>query len=140
LEARLAGDRQLSAVALAASQSVAVRQMFEPRRVRTQAIPVATMAESPARVAAPEVPVTDEVPEVVDELAESAFRAEARERGETIASVPVRTAETEEKGPLPPLDSLVQRIPADVRETLEDLFRAKFVTVRHVPAKALKQK
>lgn len=78
--------------------------------------------------------------EAVDEMAESAFRAEARERGETLTPATRPVVEVEEKGPLPPLDSLVQRIPADVRETLEELFRAKFVTVRHVPAKALKPK
>jgi hypothetical protein len=93
------------------------------------------MAMTPARG-----PAEGEIPEAVDELAESAFRAEARERGEAIVPIAARPAEMEEKGPLPPLDSLVQRIPADVRETLEELFRAKFVKVRHVPAKALKAK
>jgi hypothetical protein len=39
---------------------------------------------------------------------------------------------------LPPLDELVKRIPPEVRETLEDLFRARFVTVKRVPKKALK--
>jgi hypothetical protein len=39
---------------------------------------------------------------------------------------------------LPALDELVERIPADVRDTLEDLFRAKFVKVARVPKKALK--
>lgn len=76
-------------------------------------------------------------PETVDDMAESAFRAEARQRGETVAAPPVMT-EVVETGPLPPLDSLVQRIPSEVRDTLEELFRAKFVTVRRVPASALK--
>ena len=35
-------------------------------------------------------------------------------------------------------DDLVQRIPAEVRDTLEDLFRAKFTLVRRVPRRALK--
>jgi hypothetical protein len=34
---------------------------------------------------------------------------------------------------LPPLDELVARIPAPVREILDDLFRARFTTVRRVP-------
>jgi hypothetical protein len=45
--------------------------------------------------------------------------------------------ETESKN-LPPLDDLVQRIPPGVRETLDDLFRARFTTVRRVSKKAFK--
>lgn len=85
-----------------------------------------------------------------DESMESAMLGELRERGETVVPPGVAQAgpggesagsaeekETDKKA-LPPLDSLVQRIPPEVRETLEDLFRAKFVTVRRVPKKALK--
>lgn len=42
-------------------------------------------------------------------------------------------------GPLPPLNELVQRIPAEVREALDDLFRARFVAVKRVPKQALKE-
>jgi hypothetical protein len=47
---------------------------------------------------------------------------------------------TDEPAPkaLPPLDELVKRIPAEVRDTLEELFRARFVTVKRLPKKALK--
>lgn len=76
-----------------------------------------------------------------DDAAESAFRAEAKERGETV--VPTRAVEEvvepADTKPLPALNDLVNRIPPDVRETLEDLFRARFVTVKRVPAKALKR-
>jgi hypothetical protein len=75
-----------------------------------------------------------------DEAAETAFLAEARDRGEPTVALqsPVETkVESAESGTLPPLDELVQRIPADVRETLDDLFRAKFTTVRRIPKKAL---
>jgi hypothetical protein len=76
-----------------------------------------------------------------DEAAESAFRAEARERGESV-SAPARSREDSGEGDdtknLPPLDDLVQRIPSEVRETLDDLFRVKFTTVRRVPKNALK--
>lgn len=79
-------------------------------------------------------------PPIFDESAEAAFLAEARERGE---KVPVRAAEAVEEvsdgKALPQLDELVKRIPAEVREALDDLFRARFVTVRRVPAKALKE-
>lgn len=75
-----------------------------------------------------------------DDTAESEFRADARERGE-----PVRVAreaedavEEPDGNALPKLDELVARIPAGVRETLEDLFRARFVAVKRVPKKVLK--
>jgi len=106
----------------------------------------APVATKPAPVAVSPAPGegVEETVESVDEMAESAFRAEARERGESLVPAAAPAAEVEESGPptgpLPPLDSLVQRIPTEVRETLEELFRAKFVTVRHVPAKALKPK
>jgi hypothetical protein len=77
-----------------------------------------------------------------DETAESAFLADARDRGESVTSTPAPKAEAADDAdtnkPLPPLDELVKRIPAEVRETLDDLFRARFVTVRRVPKKALK--
>ena len=75
-----------------------------------------------------------------DDTAESEFRADARERGE-----PVRVAleaedavDEPDENALPKLDELVARIPAGVREALEDLFRARFVAVKRVPKKVLK--
>ena len=44
----------------------------------------------------------------------------------------------EEKGDLPPMEDLVKRIPAPARELMEELFRARFVTVKRVPQSALK--
>lgn len=44
----------------------------------------------------------------------------------------------EEKGELPPMEDLVKRIPAPAREVLEELFRARFVTVKRIPQSALK--
>ena len=41
-------------------------------------------------------------------------------------------------GPLPPLEDLVNRIPAPTRALVDELFRAKFVTVKRVPRSALK--
>ncbi|MEO5958636.1 MAG: hypothetical protein ABIZ49_02265 [Opitutaceae bacterium] len=34
---------------------------------------------------------------------------------------------------LPPLDDLVRLIPPEIRETLDDLFRVKFVRVQRLP-------
>jgi hypothetical protein len=39
---------------------------------------------------------------------------------------------------LPPMEDLLKRIPIPARELLEELFRARFVTVKRVPKAALK--
>lgn len=77
-----------------------------------------------------------------DEAAEASFFAEARERGETVRAVPAAAVEKEddERNPksLPPLEDLVGRLSPELRETLDDLFRAKFTSVRRLPAKVFK--
>jgi hypothetical protein len=78
-----------------------------------------------------------------DEAAEASFMAEARGRGEPITAAAVRSTGdvTEERGEskaLPPLEELVKRLTPEVRETLDDLFRARFTAVRRVPKNALK--
>lgn len=134
-----------------------------PPPISTAAVASVVMTDTTAAVPAPLPPATredagtpvlavaeseplpgagdDEVPSAwLDEQAESAFRAEARDRGESppAARPPEDATEDSEPGALPKLDELVARIPAEVRETLEDLFRARFVAVRRVPKKALK--
>jgi hypothetical protein len=42
------------------------------------------------------------------------------------------------EAPLPSLDELVKRIPAEVRETLDDLFRVKYVSVKRISPSSLK--
>jgi hypothetical protein len=77
-----------------------------------------------------------------DEVAESAMLSELRSKGENVSAPRRPTApveETDTAANLPPLDELVGRIPPEVREVLEDLFRAKFVAVRRVPKQALKK-
>lgn len=61
-----------------------------------------------------------------------------RESGVTVAAMPVALAVEDEKGELPPMEDLVMRIPAPARELIEDLFRARFVTVKRMPKAALK--
>lgn len=75
-----------------------------------------------------------------DDTAESQFRADARERGEPVRVTREAEDAVEESdgNALPKLDELVARIPAGVRETLEDLFRARFFAVKRVPKKVLK--
>jgi hypothetical protein len=75
-----------------------------------------------------------------DAAAEATFLAEARERGEVPVAATAREeiAEETDGRALPALDTLVQRIPPEVREALDDLFRARFVRVTRLPRKALK--
>ena len=67
-----------------------------------------------------------------------AMRSELRERGEAVEAKPSRASEAEPATPLPPLDQLVGRLKPEVREVLDELFRARFTGVRRVPAQALK--
>jgi hypothetical protein len=75
-----------------------------------------------------------------EETAEAEFLAEARGRGEipTPKVAENEAAEEPEAKPLPTIEELVERIPVSVRDTLEDLFRAKFVKVQRVPKRVLK--
>lgn len=54
---------------------------------------------------------------------------------------PIRAAgmdEAAESAPLPPMEDLIGRIPASAREMIEELFRARFVTVKRMPKAILK--
>ena len=74
------------------------------------------------------------------EAEEAAFLADQRAQGAAAPVQPTAAAgEETDSQPLPPLAELVQRIPAETRAVLDDLFRAKFTSVRRVPAKALKE-
>lgn len=105
--------------------------------------PPGAPAEAPEAVPPAASAGTDELPAASwpDEAVESAILAEARERGEP---PPVRAPgaeaaeEVADPKALPPLNDLVNRIPAEVREVLEDLYRARFVAVKRVPLRALK--
>lgn len=95
-------------------------------------------------------PLSAEVPAALDEGApvgpsegeEASFLAEQR-IASGVALPPTRAggangAEDDPATSLPPLEDLVSRIPAPTRALLDELFRAKFVTVRRVPKSALK--
>ena len=73
-----------------------------------------------------------------DETAEAAMMPELKSRGELATPAATQAVEETDTKNLPPLAELVKRIPPEVREALDDLFRVKFTTVRRVPAKALK--
>ena len=117
------------------------------RKTESSPLVVAESAESDAVAAGsndpgglkPPPPETGDPP-LPGEEAEAAFLAEARERGENVASVAAALAAAEseeEKSALPPLEELVQKLPTELRDTLDDLFRAKFVKVMRVRKKDL---
>ncbi len=67
---------------------------------------------------------------------EVSFLAESRNRGESdlTAPPPKSDREVEDRETLPPLEAQVARVPAELRATLDDLFRAKFTRVTRVKA------
>ena len=69
---------------------------------------------------------------------ETAFLSAERESGVTVAAMPTASAAEDEQGERPPMEDLVKRIPAPARELIEDVFRARFVTVKRMPKAALK--
>ena len=139
LEARLASASAARAAAL-------------PLPVATpdSSVPVAALSPPPAGAPpSAEISPSGEAtpsgePEAVwpDESAEAQFLGEARERGESVPAPPTPAAEpeapeAEPAGPAPELDALVGRLPPAVRETLDELFRARFVRVTRLPRKTL---
>ncbi len=67
---------------------------------------------------------------------EAAFLAEMNAPAAPPAeSMPVAAAL---EPPLPALDEALARVPAALRETLDELFRARFTRVRRIPTAALK--
>ena len=70
---------------------------------------------------------------------EASFLAEQRVQGIVPSAATAGLAgEPTDLSPLPSLEELVQRIPAEARAVLDDLFRAKFTGVRRVSEKSLK--
>ena len=73
-----------------------------------------------------------------DERAEAAFISETRGRGEPVVVASPEVMEEVAAKPLPTLDEMVKRIPAETRDLLDELFRVKFVAVRRVRKSDLK--
>ncbi len=145
---RLATQADLDARVLAAAKADVRIPVAPPATVIRQVLAKSVVVEEPAgsseaNESSPSGAATDEPdpPNWPDEASETAFLAGAQERGEIVT--PAKPAEVpevnEEVQPLPSLDSLVERIPAGVRDKLEELFRAKFVRVQRVPRRALKK-
>jgi hypothetical protein len=68
---------------------------------------------------------------------EGALQAAAGSAASDGAGVPEARA-SEPEGPLPSLDQLIQKLPADTREVLDELFRARFVGVKRIQLSSLK--
>lgn len=89
--------------------------------------------------------ITSEAVEVLDggvpvgpgELEESAFLAEQQAAAPKSAASVLDEAK-EHSVALPPMDDLIQRIPASTRDLVDQLFRAKFITVKRLPVSAFK--
>ena len=76
-----------------------------------------------------------------DEAAETVFLEEQRASADEAATAVVSKAKEEQPElslPLPALEELVNRLAPETLEMLDDLFRAKFVSVRRVPKDVLK--
>ncbi|MEO6994836.1 MAG: hypothetical protein ABI273_14605 [Lacunisphaera sp.] len=59
--------------------------------------------------------------------------------GGSVPLVAISTPEVEDdRGELPPMEDLITRIPGAARELIEELFRARFITVKRIPKSALK--
>ncbi len=69
---------------------------------------------------------------------EAAFLAQEREMGIVTPALMHTESPPEESGGLPPMEDLVKRIPMPTRDLMEELFRAKFITVKRIPQSALK--
>ena len=95
---------------------------------------------APAEIGEAGVPAVPsaEAPPWPGDSDEASFLADARDRGEPPVPVAAAPEETAAAGELPPLDQLVARVPAEVREALDDLFRAKFTRVQRVAPASLK--
>ncbi|HRI82265.1 MAG TPA: hypothetical protein PLF88_07495 [Opitutaceae bacterium] len=99
--------------------------------------PVETMEATPLGA----VTLEDDTPSFwPDAAAEEMYLVEQKSQNRTPPPPPADAPEetVEPSSPLPALDDLVKQIPVPVRETLDELFRAKFVKVQRVPKSALR--
>ncbi|MCX6936381.1 MAG: hypothetical protein NTU80_00565 [Verrucomicrobia bacterium] len=69
--------------------------------------------------------------------ASDAAQAPRKTRGRMVADEDNDSEATRPGAPLPGLDVLLGRVPAEVRETMEELLRVRFTTVKRVPSQAL---
>jgi hypothetical protein len=76
----------------------------------------------------------DDESEWPDDGAEAAFLSENRDRGEVPSLEETAAAAPPAGEKLPALEDLVAKVPENIRNALDDLFRAKFTAVRRFSA------
>lgn len=102
------------------------------------------MREAAVQADSSEADWEEDAPEWPDESAESAMAAELTAPSDVRVPTPRAPrrrspADDDKEGDLPDLEAVVATIPADVRKTLDELFRAQFTQVRRVPEVVLKK-
>lgn len=108
-----------------------------------EAVPPIPVQDAPSASESYAPPPDLEEGSIPTDDAEAAALADARERGETLAPAapatqPEAESELEEKhNAAPSLEELRQKIPAEVLDALEDLFRARWQRVIRVRKKDL---
>ncbi len=102
-------------------------------------------AETDAALAdAASAPFDEDGPNWPSAADEAAFIGGEKDQGRTVPKAGVQTLRQEAEqaeaalGALPSIDALIARLPAQARETLEDLFRPKFTGVKRVSKDVLK--
>jgi hypothetical protein len=148
LEARL-GAALKASVAVPEARSAAVRReaLSTTNGAAAAAFPAGAeeAVEEPDAVAngvvTPPMDNPDETNVWPTAAEEAAFLSDARGRGEVVVPVARETVEEAEDNAkaLPKLDELVEQIPTETRELLDELFRARFVAVRRVKKADLKK-
>ncbi len=121
---------------------IAAVRASEPAEDTVAAVAAFAVVSVANAIAAPATTEFDseEGPRWPDEATESAFLAEQKTEvaPPPPPAAPIAPAVTIDEGPLPNLQNLVDRIPLDAKAALDELFRARFVSVKRIPEKALK--
>lgn len=110
---------------------------------RTTSASAPSIRPAPARPAVFDAETDDDLdgsPEWPPAEVEAVMSAEVAERDATGHRKRSRKADvpTLDGGPLPELKDMIRQIPTPLQEQLDELFRAKFIEVRRVPAAVLK--
>ena len=100
---------------------------------------VADDESSPASALVPDaIALVEEAPVGPSSEEEAAFLATEGGGDSLPLAVSPASDAGDDTGDLPPMEDLVTRIPGATRELIEELFRARFITVKRIPKAALK--
>lgn len=127
-----AAEKRATAIA---SNPIAVRSALKRTESSGPITPTVNRAAP-----APEQPESDPW---IDEEREAAMKAamEVEEAQRHATAAPNRRKEevrdTLDGGPLPELEEMIAKVPAELKEAMDELFRAKFQSVKRVPQAVL---